>query len=122
MKLATSLLLPGLLFVLMLGVSEPATHIDAAQLDDSAVEFFRSECASCHGNDGRGQTRAGRRAGVKDFTDLAYQASWTDEEAVQVIKTATKDGKELRNKNPYADELTDAEIRALVRYVRSFAQ
>lgn len=84
-------------------------------------EIWREECASCHGPDGKGETRAGRRAGVKDFTDVEYQSSWTDDEAVQVIKTATKDGKELRNKNPFAEELTEEEIRSLVAHVRKFA-
>jgi cytochrome c len=88
---------------------------------DRSEAIWQAECASCHGNDGKGETRAGKRAGVKDFTDLAYQQSWTDEEAMQVIKTAKKDGKELRNKNPFADQLTDEEIRGLIAYVRAFA-
>lgn len=86
-----------------------------------ATEIWKEECGSCHGPDGKGRTRAGRQARVKDFTDAAYQDSFTDEEAIQVIKTAKKDGKELRNKNPYADKLTEQEIRALVEYVRQFA-
>lgn len=33
---------------------------------------WRASCAGCHGRDGKGQTRVGRRAGVKDLTDHQY--------------------------------------------------
>lgn len=89
--------------------------------DTAIVGLFKRECSSCHGVDGKGETRAGKRAGVKDFTDAAYQATWTDEEAFQVVSTATKDGKELRNKKPFAGKLTEEQIRLLVEHVRSFA-
>lgn len=92
-----------------------------AMPDTAIVNLFKRECASCHGEDGAGQTRAGRRAGVKDFTDAEYQATWTDEEAFDVISTATKDGEQLKNKKPFAEKLTAEQITLLVQHVRTFA-
>jgi len=88
-----------------------------------AVEAFESNCASCHGKDGVGATRAGRTAGVEDFTDPAYQAKFTDEEAIARIKeglTDEKTGKE-RMKS-YSDKLTEEEMVAVVAYIRAFAK
>jgi len=83
------------------------------------AENWSKNCLSCHGKDGKGQTKAGRKAGVKDMTDAQYQAELTDEKAVKTIKEGiTEDGKEKMK--PYADKLTDEEIKALVAKVRSF--
>ncbi len=80
---------------------------------------FNSKCAGCHGKDGKGETKAGQKLGVEDFTSAKVQAKMKDEEMLKSIKEGKKkDGKVLMN--PYADKLTDAEIKALVTYVRAF--
>ncbi len=105
-------------------VSVPVTESESliAIPDTAITNLFKRECASCHGKDGRGKTRAGRRAGSKDFTDPEYQAAFSDEEAVEVIKSATKNGEELKNKKPFADKLTEEQILALVAHIRTFAE
>lgn len=90
--------------------------------DTTAAGIWKRECSSCHGKNGAGKTKAGRRAKVKNFTDPEYQNTWTDEEAVKVISTATKNGEELKNKKPYADKLTEEEIKLMVAFVREFAK
>jgi len=42
-------------------------------------ENWTKNCGSCHGKDGRGQTKAGRMAEVKDLTDAAVQGNFTDD-------------------------------------------
>ena len=122
--------LPIVAFLAM-GTSHVGANIDAAEelgtptftLDSrSAAEIWKEECASCHGLDGKGQTKAGKRAGVKDFTDPEYQKSWTDEEALKVVSTATKDGKQLKNKKPWGEKLTQPELKQMVLYVRQFGK
>lgn len=77
-------------------------------------------CASCHGKDGGGHTRAGKLVGTKDLTDAAYQKSFTDDQAFADLKNGlTKDGK--TKMKPFADKLTDADIHALVAYVRGLS-
>jgi cytochrome c6 len=121
MKFILAFLVPFLFMTAAFAMIGASSALDHSATHTNVAEIWKSECASCHGPDGRGQTRAGQRAGVKDFTDVGYQGSWTDAEALQVIKTAKKDGKALRNKNPYADQLTEQEIGALVTFVRAFA-
>ncbi|HKS37957.1 MAG TPA: c-type cytochrome, partial [Verrucomicrobiae bacterium] len=41
-------------------------------------ENWTKHCGSCHGKDGKGQTKAGKLANVKDFTDAKYQESFSD--------------------------------------------
>lgn len=82
------------------------------------AEIFQKHCVSCHGKDGQGNTKAGIRAGVKDFTDPKFQATFTDEKAFKAIKEGIKDGQKIKMKP--AEGVTDDEIKQLVAYVRSF--
>src|SRR4051812_38391393 len=50
-----------------------------------AVEAYSKNCASCHGKDGAGKTKAGKQVSVGDLTDAAHQKSFTDEEAFTSI-------------------------------------
>jgi cytochrome c553 len=83
-------------------------------------ENWTKNCGSCHGKDGRGQTKAGRMAEVKDLSDAAVQGAFTDEQAFKQIKEGLKDksGEKFRMK-PFADKLTDQEIKDLVARVRT---
>ena len=79
---------------------------------------WTKHCASCHGKDGKGETKAGKKAGVKDQTDAKYQESLTDDKMFQAVKEGYKeDGKEKMK--PFRDKLTDDEVKALVAFVRS---
>ena len=79
---------------------------------------WTTHCASCHGKDGKGLTKAGRMAGVKDQTDPAYQAGLNDEKMFKSVKEGLKDGGKEKMK-PFAEKLSDDEIKALVAHVRS---
>ncbi|HAM72264.1 MAG TPA: cytochrome C [Verrucomicrobiales bacterium] len=84
-----------------------------------ATENWAKQCASCHGKDGKGETKAGKKAGVKDQTDPGYHAKLTDDQMFKSIKEGLKEGEKERMK-PFAEKLTDDEIKALVAHVRSF--
>ena len=83
------------------------------------AENWTNHCASCHGKDGKGQTKAGRMAGVKDQTDAQYQAGLKDDKMFKSIKEGLKEGDKEKMK-PFGDKLTDDEIKALIAQVRSF--
>jgi len=76
-------------------------------------------CAKCHGEDGKGQTRMGKQAGAKDYTDAKVQAEIKDDKAFKVIKEGLNEGGK-KKMDPYADKLSDEEIKALVAHIRSF--
>lgn len=76
-----------------------------------------THCADCHGVDGRGNTKMGKKLKIKDLTDAAYQDSFTDEAAFKAVREGVKNeaGKTTMKAIP---ELSDEEINALVAYVR----
>jgi len=76
-------------------------------------------CAACHGKDGKGDTKMGKKSGVKDYTDAKVQSEMKDDKAFESVKKGLKDGgKELMK--PFADKLSDDDIKALVAYMRTF--
>lgn len=83
-----------------------------------AKESWTKHCASCHGKEGKGDTKAGKKADVKDLTDAKYQASFTDEQMFKQIKEGMKDKNGKEKMKPFGDKLTDEEIKALVAHVR----
>ncbi len=86
----------------------------AAELKENWV----THCAACHGKDGKGQTKAGRMAGVKDQTDAAYQDTLKEDKMFTSIKEGLKDGDKEKMK-PFKEKLSDEEIKALVGFVKS---
>ena len=79
---------------------------------------WTQHCASCHGKDGKGDTKAGKKAGVKDFCDAKYQESMTDDKMHKQIKEGMMEKGKERMK-PYGDKLKDDEIKALIGYIRA---
>lgn len=80
---------------------------------------FDDQCAKCHGKDGKGDTKAGQMLKAPDFTDAKVQASFTDEKAFKAVKEGLKDSEGRMRMKP-VEGLSDEEIKALVKYVRSF--
>ena len=98
MKRPTSVIL-----AIVLASSGAAFGADAAAL-------WSQHCASCHGKDGSGNTTMGKKLGVKDYSK---DQGFSDAEATNVIKNGKGKMKS------YKDKLSDAEVKALVAYVRS---
>ena len=83
-----------------------------------AAAHWTQHCASCHGKDGSGSTTMGKKLGVKDYRDAKVQAAFSDGEAARAIKEGVKEGGKEKMK-AYGDKLSEADIKALVAYVRS---
>lgn len=79
---------------------------------------WNSNCMQCHGKTGKADTKMGMKVGAKDLTDPKVQASFTDEQAAKSIKEGMKENGKTVMK-AFGDKLSDAEIKALVVYVRS---
>jgi cytochrome c553 len=84
-----------------------------------AKDTWAKQCAKCHGTEGKGDTKMGQKLQIKDYTDPKVQAEFKDEEAFKAIKEGVKD-KDGKTRMKPAEGLSDDEIQALVRYVRSF--
>src|SRR5450631_4467687 len=74
------LLVSAILSILSLG---------ASAADGPAI--WADQCAKCHSDDGKGNTKMGKKLSIKDFTDAAVQAEFTDEDGFKAIKEGTKD-------------------------------
>src|SRR5689334_25301140 len=92
-----------------------ATVITASAAD--VKENWDKSCAKCHGPDGKGDTKMGKKLDIKDLTDTKVQGSLKDEEMLKAIKEGVKDGDKTRMKA--AEGLNDEEMKALVAYVRT---
>jgi cytochrome c6 len=76
----------------------------------NASATWNANCASCHGKDGSGSTMMGKKLAVKDYSK---EQGFSDAEATNVIKNGKGKMK------GYKDKLSDADVKALVAYVRS---
>ena len=114
------------ILVLIAVAAAASLHVTSLQVTAADVtaadvtENWTKNCASCHGKDGKGDTKAGRTAGVKDFTDLKYQDTLKDDKMAKQIKEGMKDDKGKEVMKAFADKLNDAEIKELVAFVRKF--
>jgi len=81
-------------------------------------ENWEKNCKNCHGPDGAGKTKMGEKQGVKDYTSADVQAKMKDEEMVKAIKEGVMKG-DTKKMKAFGDILSDDEIKALVKHVRS---
>src|SRR4051812_88793 len=102
--------------IILAAVLCTAAAVSAA---DAKATYDKS-CAKCHGPDGKGQTRMGKQAGAKDYTDAKVQAEFTDEHAMKVIKEGLK-VKDKEVMKP-AEGLSDDDIKGLVAHIRAFGK
>ena len=98
------------------------TMLAAGALTASAAEAkenYDKACAKCHGKEGKGDTKMGQKLGAKDYTDAKVQAAMKDDAAFKAIKEGLKDkdGKTLMKPS---EDLSDADSKALIAYMRTF--
>jgi cytochrome c6 len=110
MKTRSKLTAASLLFLLgtALGLAAPAS------------ENWDNSCTKCHGADGKGQTKIGKKLQVKDYTDATVQAGLKDEEIIQVITDGVTDKAGKEKMKAFKGEFSAAEIKDLLVYVRKF--
>ncbi|MDB6058630.1 MAG: cytochrome c class, partial [Verrucomicrobiales bacterium] len=86
---------------------------------DDAQANYDKQCAKCHGADGKGDTKMGKKLGAKDYTDAKVQGELKDDAAFKSIKEGLKDkdGKTLMKP---AEGLSDDQIKGLAAHMRSF--
>jgi len=104
--------------LLVLGIAAMTVAVLSARADDAKTTYDNT-CAKCHGAEGKGDTKMGQKLGVKDFTDAKVQADMKDDAAFKAIKEGVKDKDDKTLMKP-ADGLSDADIKGLVAYIRTF--
>jgi cytochrome c6 len=85
-----------------------------------AAENWENHCTKCHGEDGKGQTKVGKKLKLKDYTDAKVQAEMKDEDMIKATADGILDAAGKEKMKGYKDELTADEIKDLVAYIRKF--
>jgi mono/diheme cytochrome c family protein len=82
-------------------------------------ENWTRHCGRCHGADGAGDTKAGKKLNVKDYTSADVQAKMTDADMLKAIVDGVKgdDGKDKMQS--YKEKLSEQESKDLVAYIRT---
>lgn len=116
----------GLMLVLALGCGtasaalagdEAAEEVGDAGGATGIAAVWNKNCASCHGKDGKGQTKAGKTKKVENLTDPAVRAKFDRDRMIKAIKEGIKDDAGKERMKPYAGKVSDADIAALVDYI-----
>ncbi len=82
-------------------------------------ENWENLCTKCHGADGKGETKIGKKLKLRDYTDAAVQAKMTDEEITKAITNGITDGGKEKMK-AFGADLTKDEVKDLVGHIRKF--
>src|SRR5262249_36949822 len=79
----------------------------------SVAENWENHCTKCHGDDGKGQTKAGKKLSVKDYTDAKVQAEMKDAEMEKAIVEGIFDKAGKEKMKAYKEELSPTETKEL---------
>jgi mono/diheme cytochrome c family protein len=91
----------------------------AARADDAAtIKVFKAQCATCHGTDGKGQTTAGKKVGVKDWTNPADLKDFKVDDIEKTINDGVV-GNDGKRRMASFSKLGPDKIKALEAYVRT---
>ncbi len=94
---------------LVVGVAQMAFAEDPSEL-------FMKTCASCHGKDGKAQTPAAKKLGVKDLSE----SKLTDAQIVQQIIEGKQNSQSSSKMPAFNEKLTPEQIQSLVPVVKGF--
>jgi cytochrome c553 len=78
---------------------------------------WSEHCAKCHGEDGKGQTKMGKKLAIADLTDSKVQEKFTDADALKAMKDGLKD-KDGKVAMKPIEGVSEADMKLLIGYVR----
>ncbi len=84
---------------------------------DDAKTNWTNKCIKCHGEDGKGDTKMGRKLLIKNLSDEKVQSGFSDDQAFKALKEGLKDEAGATRMKP-TEGLSDAELHDLIAWVR----
>ena len=110
--------------VALVAVVLPTTVARAA--DDTVDKILDRRCAKCHGTTGKGDGSALKQTGADtkpmDWTNKAAMAKRSDADLVKIIELGGKGVNMSKEMPAYTGKLSDAEIAAVVKHIRSLGK
>jgi len=83
-----------------------------------AASNWKDQCAKCHGDDGKGETKMGRKLSIADLTEPKIQAKFTDEQAFKAMKSGLIDSSGKTSMKAI-ENISDDDMKALIPFVRA---
>lgn len=99
------------IYLKLFGLGVALLFASSLALADDGGTIFKSKCAMCHGQDGKGFAAIH----TPDFTNPKTQAALTDKQMEEIIKN----GKKGTSMPPFGDKLKDDEIKEVITFIRS---
>jgi cytochrome c5 len=96
----------------------PQTKARSKRSSTLVVDLFRTNCARCHGADGRGDTPLGHTYNAPDFTDAEWWRKHAEITSTGRLVSIVNHGK--GGMPAFGKKLKPSEIKLLVNYVRRF--
>src|SRR3981189_2698286 len=84
---------------------------------DDVPALWKAKCASCHGEDGKAQTKTGKKEKIEDMTSAEWQTHWTDEKMKKIILEGSKDNTKMK---PFKTKISDSDVDGLIKHIRGF--
>ena|SRR5438270_11050971 len=94
------------------------TSAQSKRKSSFVVDLFQTNCARCHGADGRGDTPLGHTYNAPDFTDAEWRRKHSDLTSAGRLVSIVSHGK--GGMPAFGKKLKSSEIKLLVNYVRRF--
>jgi mono/diheme cytochrome c family protein len=101
------------IYIVLLGIM---AGVSQTALAEDPAELFVKTCAACHGKDGKAQTPAAKKLGVKDLS----LSKLTDAQIVQQVtegKQATQSSSKMA---AFKEKISPEQIQSLVPVVKEF--
>jgi mono/diheme cytochrome c family protein len=91
-----------------------------AETDKKTERLWKAQCASCHGQEGKGDTGPGKAMKVQDMTTAAFQAKKDDELKKAVVNGVKTEQGGVKQEMDAFKDLTPEQVDSLISLIRSF--
>ena len=89
--------------------------LSAKAADGKAL--YEEKCAKCHGADGKGETKMGKKLNAKDYSSPKTWEGLTDAKAIAAVKEGYKaDGKVVMKPT---EGVSDDDAKAIIDYMKT---
>jgi mono/diheme cytochrome c family protein len=118
----SGLIMTGQVATVDAAMTETKANMSASDRGDTGEGAYMGYCLPCHGMEGKGDGPLSDGIGdvrPRNFSDAEYMSSRSDEELFNVIKNGGKSAGFSDAMPDWGYNFPDADIRAIVQYIRS---